>query len=109
MVVLYGESLLLTLVTASLESSPDLRVTRATTWPEAAKLLEERVPDVLIFDLTNSCEGQVLPLLFDNPQLVLIGLDTESNQAVLISGKQTEALTLKGIKEIVRNGANHGE
>lgn len=103
-VLLYGESLLLPLVAASLEESPDLRVSQAITWPDACQLLAEGVPDVLIFDLTDTCESQVLPLLFENPHLVLIGLDTESNQAVLVAGEQSQGLTLDSIRQIVRNG-----
>ena len=107
-VLLYGQSLLLPLVAASLEDSADVRVTQATTWPDACQLLAEGMPDVLIFDLTDTCESQVLPLLFENPDLVLIGLDTELNQAVLVSGQQAQALTLNGIREIVRNGDVYG-
>jgi len=103
-VLLYGESLLLPLVAASLEDSPDLRVTQATTWSEASEVLTECVPDVLIYELTDTCQGHVLPLLFENPQLVLIGLDTELNQAMLISGQQAEALTLDGIRTIAERG-----
>ncbi len=107
-VLLYGESLLLPLVAASLEDSPDLRVSRASSWPEAVELLSECMPDVLIFDLTDTCESQVLPLLFENPHLILIGLDTELNQAVLISGEQAQALTLNSIKEIVQKEGSYG-
>ena len=62
------------------------------------------VPDVLIFDLANSNESHILPLLLKNPGLLLIGLDTESNQAVLVSGKEAQSLTLNQIREIIERG-----
>jgi len=76
-------------------------VARAATWAEAGRRLAEGVPDVLIFDLTNSNESHILPLLLKNPDLLLIGLDTETNQAVLVWGQEAQSLTLNQIREIV--------
>ena len=100
-VVLFGQSMLLSLIAASLERSPDLCVARAATWAEVSGLLAKRVPDAIIFDLAHACEGHILPLLLTNPRLLLIGLDPESNQAVLISGQKTGSLTLNQIRDIV--------
>ena len=95
--------MLLSLVAASLEQCPELRIARAATWAEASRLLAPPagVPDVLIFDLTDSNESHILPLLLKNPGLLLIGLDTECNQAVLVSGQKAQSLTLDQIREFV--------
>jgi len=103
-VLLYGQSLLLSGVAASLAECPGLQVARAATWPEAGRRLAEAVPDVLIFDLANSNESHILPLLFKNPGLLLIGLDPEHNRAVLLGGQETRALTLERVREIVEGG-----
>jgi len=100
-VLLCGESLLLSGVAASLAGSPGLRVTQAATWDQASRPLTAHTPDVPIFDLTNSNESHVLPLLIKNPGLLLIGLDTECNQAVLVSGQPARSLTLDQIRNIV--------
>ena len=100
-VLLYGQSLLLSGVAASLAEYPGLQVARAATWAEAGQRLAEGVPDVLIFDLTNGSESHILPLLLKNPGLLLIGLDTECNRAVLVSGQEAQSLTLNQIREIV--------
>lgn len=100
-VLLYGQSLLLSGVAADLVEVPGLEVARATTWAEAGRLLATRIPDVLIFDLSGTCESHVLPLLFENPHLVMVGLDAEHNQAVLVSGQEARSLTLKQIRLIV--------
>jgi len=47
-VLLYGGSMLLSLVAASLAECPGLLVARATTWAEANRRLAEGIPDVLI-------------------------------------------------------------
>ena len=100
-VLLYGRSLLLAGVAAGLAERPQLQVKRAVTWADARRLLVERVPDVVIFDLAGACEGHILPLLLKKPDLVMIGLDTERNQAVLVSGQPARSLTLAQIAAIV--------
>ena len=99
-VLLYGQSLLLSGVAADLAEVPGLQVERARTWEEASHLLAERMPHVLIFDLRGTCESHVLPLLFKDPHPVMVGLDTEHNQAVLVSGQAAQSLTLGQIRQI---------
>jgi hypothetical protein len=101
-VLLYGQSLLLSGVGASLRQSRGLRVSQAATWDESSKLLAAHIPDVLIFDLANASQDHVLPLLVKNPGILLIGLDLEHNRAVLLGGLETRALTLEGIRDIVQ-------
>lgn len=102
MVLLYGQSLLLSGVAASLRECPGLEVTHVMTWPEASRTLAEQVPDVLIFDMTYAYESHILPLLIKNPGIVLIGLDPEHNRAVLLGGQEARALTLERLREIVQ-------
>lgn len=103
-VLLYGQSLLLPLVAACLQESPGLRVTQATTWRQASKLVADAVPDVLIFDVSDAHQSDILLLLAQNPHLLLIGLDVERNQAVLLGGQEAESLSLQGVRQIVERG-----
>jgi hypothetical protein len=48
--------------------------------------------------------GSLLPMLFENPGMVLIGLDAEHNRAVLLGGQETGALTLERVRTIVEGG-----
>ncbi len=104
-VLLYGSSLLLSLVAESLAQNPDLHVIRAVTWAEASRSLAEHMPDALIFDLVNSHESHILPLLLNNRNLLLIGLDPEKNQAMLLPGREARSLTLNQLEQIVRREA----
>ncbi len=101
-VLFFGASLLLSLVAESLEQCPDLRVARAATWAEAGHRLADHTPDVLVFDISQDHESHILPLLFKNPNMLLIGLDPERNQAVLLSGQEAHSLTLHQLTQIVR-------
>lgn len=96
--------MLISLVAASLEQDLELCVEQAATWNEVSQVLDEHIPDVLIFDLKNPNESHILPLVFQNPHLMMIGLDVESDQAVLLSGKEVHSLTLKQIKDFIGNG-----
>ena len=100
-VLLYGRSLLLSGVAASLEQCPDLRVVRAPTWEEVRRLSEEVVPDAVIFDLSDAQESHILPMWFKNPALVMLGLDPECNQAVLLRGQESGSLTVSHIKAMI--------
>ncbi len=100
-VLLYGRSLLISLVADSLKAWPDLSVARATSWEEARLVLAGGLPDVLIFDLAGVDETHVLPLLLKRPDLTLIGLDPERNQAVQMSWRNAHALTLSQLGDIV--------
>ncbi len=102
-VILYGQSMLLSLVTNSLAQSPKLRVLQATNWDEIEKLLSEYTPNVLIYDLVDASESHILTLLFKNPHLLLIGLDVETNRAMLLTGKESRSLTMERMKEIVES------
>jgi hypothetical protein len=97
----YGRSLLNSGVAASLAQCPGLRIMRATAWAEADRLLREQAPNALIFDLSGEDESHILPLVLTKPGLLLIGLDTECNQAVLVSGQEARSLTLDQLRQIV--------
>ncbi len=105
-VLFFGGSLLLSLVADSLAACPDLRVVRAPTWTQASHALAERPPDVLIFDLANSCESHILPLLIKHPNLRLIGPDPESNRAVMLASRGADSLTLHQLQQIVQREAS---
>ena len=100
MVLLYGQSLLLAGVAAGLAELPGFQVERVSTWADADRMLAEQMPDVLIFELKGICESHVLALLLENPHPTMVGLDTERNQAVLLSGRVAQSLTLDQIRHI---------
>jgi hypothetical protein len=107
-IFLYGQSMLLSLVANSLAQNANLHVVQTAVWMEVDVLAAERTPDVLIYDLSSASESHILPLLFKNPRLLLIGLDVEANRAVLHSGQETNSLTMEQVKEIVEKEIDNG-
>jgi hypothetical protein len=100
-VILFGRSMLLSLVSASINQDEHLNIIRADSWLELEALTAEFSPDVLIYDLPSANEGHILSLLFKNPRLLLIGLDVETNRAVLLTAQETRSLTMDKVKDII--------
>lgn len=96
--------MLLALVANCLVQSPHLRVIHASAWGKIEAQIAASPPRVLIFDLTDACQADVLPLLVRYPRLLLIGLDAERNHAVLLSGQETHSFTMNQIRELVEGG-----
>lgn len=60
---------------------------------------------MLFFDLPNPSEGHILSLMYAHPHLLLIGLDVETNRAILLTGQATGSLTLEQIIELVQESS----
>lgn len=103
-VFLYGKSMLLSLVADSLAENPNLVVIHEASWGKIEARAEEFNPDVLIHDMDDTSKSNILPLMSKNPHLVLIGLDIETNRAVLITGQETRSFTMDSIRAIVQGG-----
>jgi len=104
-IFLYGQSMLLSFVANNLAQCPNLSVTHESEWDGIMSQVATGTPDVLIYDPDSSSESAILPLLYENPNLLLIGLDVEANRAVLIAGKETTSLTLERIRQIIETAA----
>ncbi len=102
-VCLLGRSMLISLVAELLAQNTNLRVMQFETWEEIDAMLESGI-DVLVYDLACASGEHILPLLLNRPGLQLIGLDAESNRAVLLTGEETCWLTLERVKEMVEGG-----
>jgi hypothetical protein len=98
--------MLLSLVANSLAGSPHLHVIHASSWEQVETVAAEAKPPVLIFDLSDTCQGLILPLLVRHPHLLLVGLDAERNHALLLSGQETHSFTMDQIRELVEGGKN---
>jgi hypothetical protein len=90
--IVYGNSLILSGVQASLKNCPSLEVTGLEH--PAAKLLQELdayCPAILIFDI-KAIQPELLRSLFQQPGLLLVGIDSELHQALVWSGRQAAAV-----------------
>jgi len=91
-VILYGDSLILQGVRASLANYPDVQVHCLDA--SAERLLDfirVRRADVFIFDLA-AAQPDFPLLLLQQPGLLLVGIDPETHRAMVWSGRQERAI-----------------
>lgn len=87
-VILYGNSLILEGVRASLSTCADIQIRQLDLRQESAlKKIQEWSPSVLIFDLDAARVDIQLGLL-QQPGVVLVGISAETQQALVWSGRQ---------------------
>lgn len=96
--------MLLALIAASLKDNSGLHIFQADTLNDIDALAESCLPDTLIFDLDAASTSCIMALLSLNPSLQLIGLEAETNRALLIAGKETRSLTLDRVRDLILVG-----
>jgi hypothetical protein len=101
-VILYGDSLILDGVRATLESSPGIEV-RVLDQPldRPLEALHPLCPAALIFDL--EAEEPEFPLaLLQQPGLLLVGIDPETHDVLVWSGRQATAASAADLVSVIR-------
>jgi hypothetical protein len=99
-VVLYGNSLALSGVGASLEGQPGLELVRVDAGRASAETLHEIHPDVVVFDLATA-QPDVVALWRRDPPVLPIGVDLLKQQAVVFSGEPSRALTTDDLLRVI--------
>jgi len=101
-VLLYGKSVILGTVSASLQRHPEFEIL-----PAASPLLDMRElralsPDVIFYDIEASHPEAAIALLEICPDLLLIGINPDSNQVFLWSGQQLCELSMADLVNVIR-------
>lgn len=104
-VFLYGKTVILGTVGASLQHYSDLEiVSLSPPFPDAPDL-KMLAPDVIIFDLQAAQPDAALKLLDACPNLMLIGIDPGDEQVYLWTGKHMSALSAQDLAQSIRDYA----
>lgn len=102
LVVLFGESLLLDSVEASLAIDPAVSVMRLhSTAPEVAQRLSDLSPDLVIFDLDTSDIRGLAPFLKTQPSVPMLGLDINCNKVVGLTTEVHDVLNVDELKRVL--------
>jgi hypothetical protein len=103
-VVLYGNSLVVSSIGASLQGRADLQVSSVdATRPQAEERLRTLQPDVVIFDLAAARPEFAIDLWQAQPHLLLIGVDLLTHRALMLSGQPSRLLTLDDLLEVMKD------
>lgn len=101
-IVLFGNSLVVSSIGASLVHLPSLTLHQIdTSLSELEQHIQREHPDVLIFDLATDYPISPITLLKEYPRLLLIGIDISNAKMLVLSSRQTQALTIDDLTHVI--------
>ena len=71
--------------------------------PDVTFLLRECKPCAVLFDLGIDQPSFVIPMLREQPGLLMIGVDPSSDELLVLSNQPTQALNLADLIEFIRS------
>ena len=101
-VALYGNSLVISSIGASLQGRVGLEIKCVdAVLPDAASQLAALQPDIVIFDLAVAHPEFAIELWKAQPRLLLIGVDLKTGQALVLSGQSSRLLTPDDLLQVI--------
>lgn len=101
-VVLYGKSVILGTLGASLGAYSELETVRLSPPLPAPRELAALRAHVIIFDLNTVPPDFSFRLLHDQPHLLLIGVDAAGDKLLVLSGQQAHAVTTVDLLRVIK-------
>lgn len=102
-VVVYGNSLHMAGIAASLKANQSLEVVCVDTHsPTARQTLTELNPAAIAFDLSDPPASLDVTLLRQKPGMQLIGIDPASDEILVLSGYQQQALSVSDLVHVIQ-------
>ncbi len=99
-VFIYGGSLFMAGVKASLELDPDLDITMAAEESlQAGEALVEGRPDAVIFDLTTGQPESVFNLVTHYPTVQFVGVDFTQQRALVLSNQERRVSSMQDLMQ----------
>lgn len=100
-VLLYGGSVILGTVGASLARYPDLEIVALSSPLPDVEALEDLAPDAILFDVNLERPEAAFELLKICPNLLLVGVNPENEQVRLWSSTQGEVVTADALLKLI--------
>ncbi len=101
--IIFGNSILLAGIKAQLEHASALElITMEATPTDIAVWSRACQPQAVLFDLTMGYPDFAVALLHDLPGLLLIGVDANSNELLVLSSQQEQAVAAADILDVIQ-------
>jgi len=108
LIAVVGNSLLMDTVEAYLVKNCPIDLVRVQTdVPNTGKYLKSLAPDLIIFDWDTPQAAFVLPFLRERIHIPLVGLDINSNLAVVLSGQLNPIRTADELCLVIQEQIRH--
>jgi len=103
-ILLYGNSVILGSIGASLQRSDQFEVTKLAPPLEEALKRNTDKPDIILFDLETPHKEAVFSCLESNPGLLLVGISPDINLVQVWSGREFRELSTQSLLEMIKGG-----
>ncbi len=101
-VVVYGSSIAMAGIAASLQANAGLEVVRLNPFGDTSQpSLDELNPAVMAFDLAHPPSGVDVTLLCERPGLLLVAVDPGSDELIVVSSRQRRAVAVADLLEVI--------
>jgi hypothetical protein len=101
-VVLFGKSLVMSTVGASLQGNPDIQILLVDpSMPDVQHHLRTLQPDVVILDQATIQPDFSIALWKAQPGLLLIGLDLDTGKAMVLSSQTARLMTTNDLLQLL--------
>lgn len=111
LVVLFGDSLLMDGVEASLNATQELGVMRIQSTDHDVHNIRECLrslqPDLVIFDWDTPQAQLIVSVLRDRPGITLLGLDVNSRKVIVVSSHQYTPLAASDLIQVIQTYHPH--
>lgn len=104
-VILFGRTIILGTVGASLKNQPDFEVICLSAPNPSLQELAALKPDVILFDMEKTYPLVAFSLLATFPHLQLISIDPATNQLMVWSGQHFRELSLQDLVHVIQKEA----
>ncbi len=103
--ILYGNSVFLAGIKAQLENTAALELITMQDAPiDVADGVRACQPRALLFDLAMGYPDFAVALLHEQPGLLLIGVDPNSNELLVLSSQQKRAVAVADLLKVIQRG-----
>lgn len=107
-ILLYGDSVVLGSVAASLGRADGFELIRLRAPRPTAVELRAIRPDVILFDIENDHPEEAFRLLENDPDLLLLGISPDVNLVRLWAGRQYRELSTDALAALIAGDTGHG-
>ena len=104
-IFLYGNSVILGSVGASLQRGSQFEVTVLEPPLQDMQELDSLKPEIVLFDLETIYANSVFPLLKNNPNLLLIGISPDINLVKVWSIKELREVSMQDLLRVINSEA----
>lgn len=109
-VALFGDSLFIDSIEASLQGSGELGLVRIhSSSPNAMEKLKLLGPDLIIFDSMDSTLQFMVPMLRDRPDIPLLCLDVNCSRVIVMSGVHYLTRSANDLADLIQLRTNQRE